>query len=113
VKLQPEAYVVDVVDQPSGPILKISGEIDIAAASQMRSAIDCVLDRSQRLVLDLSEVTFMDSTGLNLIAGAYRRLGSCPERIVLRKAPATVLRVLAVSGVDRLVTIEPPTRITA
>jgi anti-anti-sigma factor len=104
---------VDVKDEPSGPVVMIAGEIDVSAASRLGSAIESALERSSRLVLDLGEVSFMDSTGLNAIASAYRRLGSCPDRIILRKTPDMVRRILLIAGMDRLVTLEPPSRLSA
>jgi anti-sigma B factor antagonist len=56
-------------------LLSVSGELDIATAPRMISALNAAFASLERpLVVDLSSVDFMDSTGLALLMNAYRRV---------------------------------------
>ena len=96
----------------TGTVLKVKlrGEIDHHSAVAVRSNIDDMI-RSKRpaeLVIDMSAVDFMDSSGLGLILG---RAALCEEMGVtlhLLHPGARVKRIFAVAGIDRLrhITIE-------
>ena len=95
---------------PAGSILsvRVRGEIDHHTASDIRRGIDAVLfeKRPKKLLLDLSAVSFMDSSGLGLILG---RAALCEEMgAVLRLCHpgARVKKIFAVAGLDRLSHIE-------
>src|SRR6188472_1274652 len=56
-------------------LLKVEGELDIATASRMITALnEAIAEMSAPLVVDLTEVMFMDSTGLALLMNARRRV---------------------------------------
>ena len=88
--------------------VKILGEIDHHSAKMLRERIDEALyyHRSKSVALDLSQVSFMDSSGLGLILGRFtlaRELGG-----VLRvlNPNESVSRVLELAGTGRLIKIE-------
>lgn len=56
-------------------IVKISGEIDVFTSPRLREMLlEIIDDGAAHLVVDLSEVTFLDSTGLGVLVGIYHRL---------------------------------------
>jgi len=81
-------------------VLAVGGEIDMSAAPQFEKAIDDVLaDDPSTLVIDLTEVTFLGSVGLRLLATANervalatanKRVGECRGFAVVAAAPATI-----------------------
>ena len=96
----------------AGSILSIHirGEIDHHTASAIRRGIDETLfeKRPKKLILDLSAVGFMDSSGLGLIMGRYsvmKELGG--EMTVWNPSPET-RAILTLAGMERLVRIEYP-----
>ena len=102
----------DYLCDTAGSILSIHirGEIDHHTSSAIRTGIDSTLfeRRPQRLILDLSGVSFMDSSGLGLIMGRYsvmKELGG--EMAVWNPSPET-RAILTLAGMDRLVRIEYP-----
>ncbi|MFN2615992.1 MAG: STAS domain-containing protein [Thermoleophilaceae bacterium] len=80
------------------------GEIDALTAPQLgRRLLGLVDDGKTRVVVDLSRVTFMDSTGIGVLLNALRALASRSGRLVVVCPTKRVLRPFEVTGlVDRL-----------
>ena len=57
-------------------VVRVAGELDVGTADQFRQRVDALLGEAslQRLVLNLSRVTFLDSTGLGAVLGRLRRM---------------------------------------
>ena len=82
-------------------VLAVSGEIDIATAPSLREKLHSLLaEGHQNLFADLDEVTFLDSSGLRVLAQSQRRLTGAhgPPRLRLVVAGAAVERVFDVTG---------------
>jgi anti-sigma B factor antagonist len=76
------------------------GDVDLTTADLLRSTVDGVIDDgASALVLDLSDVGFMDSTALGVLVGAHRRLGN---RLIVAGARATVYRLLEITNFTAL-----------
>jgi anti-anti-sigma factor len=83
-------------------VLELSGELDVATAPTLSERLDGAMDESDdaHLIVDLSNLAFMDSTGLQVILSATRRLGREHRRLVLACSPGPILRLLAVTKLD-------------
>lgn len=101
----PDMFAAHVIVEEDQPVVVVQGEIDLASAARLDTALTQALAAGPRITLDLSNTTFMDSTGINVIVGALHHLGRKPEGIVLRDPTDAVRRVLAVAGVDHLFTV--------
>lgn len=88
-------------------LLELSGEIDHhGARSAMRElelAVDAALPK--KLVLDMTGVTFMDSSGIALILRAQQRMRLLDGSLLVCHVPEQAKRVLDAAGIGRLVTI--------
>ena len=82
----------------------LRGEMDIANAADVEKELLRVeATDATTIVLDLAELSFIDSTGIRLLLMADSRSRANGERLVLRRPPEGVLRVLRLAGVeDRL-----------
>ncbi len=81
-------------------VISLSGELDIASAETLeRELEDVEATDAERIVIDLSGLTFMDSTGIRLLLTAHQRLQGFTDRLQLRRGPAAVHRVFELSGV--------------
>ena len=92
---------------PSEHRLRPSGELDMLLADELRiewlSAVRQL--RPDRLVIDLSDVTFIDSSGLGLIV-ALHKLQKQHEGVVVLTAPQRLVRrVLGLSGIDQVIEV--------
>lgn len=88
-------------------VVKVHGDVDLAARDEMWAVIEEALAYGDRLAIDLGHTTFLDSIGLNMIVRASNERGPDLERIVLRAPSEAVCKLLRITGVDRLVIIEP------
>lgn len=95
---------VTVKNTDVGLKINIRGEIDHHSASYLREKIDkaLYLYRPSVLVLDLRTVTFMDSSGLGLIAGRVDAAQEIGCKIRIENASREVIKILRISGADRL-----------
>jgi anti-sigma B factor antagonist len=86
-------------------VLRVGGELDLNAAPQLRGAFDELIETgARRVVLDLEETSFIDSTALGAIVGAHKRLQ--PEGgLQLVCTNEHVLRIFGYAGVDEFLSI--------
>lgn len=89
-------------------VVHVSGEIDVYTAPALRERLDEEIDKGRHhLVVDLSGVTFMDSTGLGVLVGRLKliRVNEGSMRIVC--AHDRVLKVFTITGLDKVFEIFP------
>lgn len=90
----------------------LRGELDLAAAPVAEAALakaEATADGAGEIVIDLRELTFMDSTGLRLLVTADRRASAGGRALVVVRGPAEVQRVIEVTGLDgRLRLVDEP-----
>jgi anti-anti-sigma factor len=85
--------------RPPFTIIRACGELDIAAEPAFQKQVEAVLKQApQRLVFDLSQLRFMDSSGIRVILDVYRRLGM-GERVVVCGLSPRLQRIFSVLGV--------------
>jgi stage II sporulation protein AA (anti-sigma F factor antagonist) len=84
--------------------VRLAGEFDLKAAPQVREQLDGLIDSgSQRIVIDLRQVRFLDSSGLGVLLGRYRRISERGGSIyLLTAAEGSVRTVLEMSGVRQV-----------
>ena len=89
-------------------VLSIMGEIDHHSAAHLRGQVDRLIaeQRPKKLVLDLSSVDFMDSSGLGFIMGRTALLKEMGGELVIREPCEGVLKICRLAGLERLVKIE-------
>ena len=93
-------------------LISLTGELDLSGTTALEEEIARLVeaDGISRIVLDLRELEFMDSSGLRLVALAERRLGAADRPLVLVRGPETVQRVFAITRMEDHLTFvdEPP-----
>ncbi|HEY7938378.1 MAG TPA: STAS domain-containing protein, partial [Acidimicrobiales bacterium] len=84
-------------------LLRFTADLDVQTAPDLRDELQRVCaDRPAWLVLDLSEVQFVDSVGIGVILAALRRMSEWDGHLSVRVSP-TVRRTFAIAGLDALV----------
>ncbi len=93
------AFEVRLAEVPSACVARIDGDVDTAIVPDLKSALDTALDGGCRnVVLDLSHVTYADSSALSLLVWLDQRLRPLSGRMVLAGANRDVTRILELSG---------------
>ncbi len=92
-------------DESSG-IIVLAGEVDIYTAPRFKESMLELLDAGvKKVVIDLSAVTFIDSTALGVLIGGLRRVHDADGAMALVVTTSPVERVLTITGLDRVFTI--------
>ena len=89
-------------------VVSLPAEIDITNADQVREDLLSVLNQGAVLLIaDLSRTTFCDSAGVSAVARSFRRAAASQSDMRLVVGTLAVKRVLALTGIDRLLDIYP------
>jgi anti-anti-sigma factor len=85
------------------PALAIHGEVDVATAPTLTARLEeTILDSEGAVVLDLSDVGFLDSSGIAALLRARGVLGRADRSLILVCPAGPVRRVLALTGIEEL-----------
>jgi anti-anti-sigma factor len=82
------------VDDQGAPVISLSGELDISNVQAVEAECAPLITSNKRVTFDLSELNFMDSSGIALLLRAADRT----ETIALRRPTATVKRIISATG---------------
>jgi anti-sigma B factor antagonist len=83
----------------SGALIKVSGEVDIETSPVLDVHLQALVDDGQTSVtVDLTEVSFLDSTGLSVLIGALKRCQGAGGELRLLAPQPSVMRVLEITG---------------
>jgi anti-sigma B factor antagonist len=97
------ASSTDVCELAGWTVVTVTGELDIYAAPRLRGAlVDLVQAGTHRVVVDTSNVTFIDSTGIGVLIGALKRLRAADGELRVVASAEPVLRMLRVTGLHRV-----------
>ncbi len=98
---------IDIKTENGTAVAGLSGEIDHHSARDLRARLDkfIITARPKELVIDLKNITFMDSSGIGLIMGRSKLLKECGGRLEVRNTQPYIKRVLKLAGMDRIVRI--------
>ena len=99
---------LDVRDGPEGRrVVRVIGPLDLATSDGVEAALRAAFDEGTVVRLDLSEVTFLDSSGMRGVLRAYRLAKERDAVFEVVPGPPSVQRVLRITGVDgRLTFVE-------
>ena len=81
-----------------GHLVSVSGEVDMATAPRLAEAVAQFTNGS--VTVDLSGVTFLDSSGLNALVAAGKYIEHRNGRLLVRDASPIVQRLFEISGLD-------------
>ena len=87
---------------------RLEGELDHHSAKDIREAIDNAIELNMPtlLILDFSDLSFMDSSGIGLVMGRYRNLIKSGAELHITGAPAHIYKMLKLAGVEKLAKLE-------
>lgn len=91
-------FDVSVSEVDGWTVLAVTGELDVATAPRVRQeAVRLASEGARKLVLDLSGVSFLDSTGLGVIVGILKRVRTHGGELALAGAEPQVRKVFEIT----------------
>jgi anti-anti-sigma factor len=96
------------VDHPTdgAAVVALAGEMDVASAGVVSRRLSELVDSGADIVIDLSALEFIDSTGLGVLVRAGAHARERGRTLRLRAPGENVASALAVTGLDRVFTVE-------
>ena len=84
-------------------LVEVSGEVDLYTAPRLKDEIVALLDEgAANMVVDLSQVTFIDSTALGVLIGGIKRVHTVGGELVMVARSRPVQKILAITGLDKV-----------
>ncbi|MCL1864104.1 MAG: anti-sigma F factor antagonist [Defluviitaleaceae bacterium] len=89
-------------------VVALMGEIDHHAAERLRVQIDSAFEKSscRHIIFNMGEVTFMDSSGIGMFIGRYKKAESMGGKLVLSNMSEAVMKLFNMSGLAKIITHE-------
>ncbi|MGM1062016.1 STAS domain-containing protein [Saccharothrix sp. Mg75] len=100
-------FTVSTSSQPGGPaVLRVSGELDHHTAPQLSEAVHAV-PSTAGIVLDLTGLSYCDSTGITVFVTAHQRAEAAGGSLDLAGLSPDLTRVFGIVGLDQVLSLHP------
>lgn len=99
--------LINTSDLEGSTLIQIEGEIDLSTVPQFERELTANVEAGRNVLVDLTAVDFMDSTGIGVLVRASNRAREEGAEVSLACGPGSVRRVLEVSGLDKMITVYP------
>ncbi|MGH3739326.1 MAG: STAS domain-containing protein, partial [Micromonosporaceae bacterium] len=83
-------------------VVALSGDLDLATAPELRTALHEVLAERQIIVVDMSDLRFLDSTGLGVLVRVHKKAKASGGVVAFATVPRNVVKILEVTCLDRV-----------
>lgn len=94
---------LDVTERDGAAVLAVSGEVDVATVPRLREQLHgLVAQGTNRIIVDLDGVDFLDSTGLGVLVGALKRVRSNDGELALVCTQPRIRKVFEVTGLTKV-----------
>lgn len=86
-------------------LLRLDGELDMHTAAMVRQAIDLEIEKRgiRTVILNLQDVGFVDSSGLGVIIGRYKKLLSLGGKLKITNVPPHIFKIMELSGLPKII----------
>ena len=86
-------------------IVRVEGELDMHVADKFRQIIDNALDTSgvKHILFNLEAVNFIDSSGLGVILGRYKRINAAGGKVLVAHIQPQVVQIFELSGLLKII----------
>ena len=88
-------------------MIRVSGEVAYSTCRLLQEALVPHVAPGNKVVLDFSQVTLLDSSGIGVVLKAHRALADVEGSLVVRDPTPTTLRVLEITGLQDLLVEQP------
>lgn len=89
-------------------VVAVTGEIDLFTAPELKTVLSEAVEAGRtRIVVDLTETSFLDSTALGVLIGAVKRLRSRDGVLTIVNTDPNIAKTFEITGLDQIFTIRP------
>lgn len=104
--MPPEFAITEQTIDAERQVLAVRGEIDLFTAPELKQVIaDSIEAGRKRIIVDLTETTFLDSTALGVLIGAVKRLRSRHGALAIVNVDENIAKTFEITGLDQIFTI--------
>ena len=104
--MPPEFAVTEHPIDAARHVLDVRGEIDLFTAPELKQVLaDSIESGRVRIVIDLTDTTFLDSTALGVLIGAVKRLRSRDGALAIVNVDENISKTFEITGLDQIFTI--------
>ena len=101
-----EALRISIGADGPARVLKLAGDVDFGTGGAVLDCVSGLAASGADVIVDLTDAAFLDSAGLAALLGARKVAARSGRSFKVRNPPRFIARVLALSGIDRLVDVE-------
>jgi len=102
-------FRIAIVGADDGVTVELGGEVDLACVCELRERLHTATDTSLGdVTIDLSDVSFLDSTGLTVLLAAHHQLTASKRCLTVLNPSRPVYRVFELSGLVDVLDVRPP-----
>jgi len=106
--MPPEFAVTEHPIDAERHVLAVRGEIDLFTAPELKQVLAESIEAGRvRIIVDLTETTFLDSTALGVLIGAVKRLRSRDGALAIVNVDENIAKTFEITGLDQIFTILP------
>ncbi|HWC26549.1 MAG TPA: STAS domain-containing protein [Solirubrobacteraceae bacterium] len=106
--MSPEFAIIEHSIDAERHVLAVRGEIDLFTAPELKQVLAESIEGGRvRLVVDLTDTTFLDSTALGVLIGAVKRLRSRDGALAIVNVDENIAKTFEITGLDQIFTIVP------
>jgi anti-sigma B factor antagonist len=106
--MSPEFAITEQPIDGERHVLAVRGEIDLFTAPELKQVLAESIEAGRiRIVVDLAETTFLDSTALGVLIGAVKRLRSREGALAIVNVDENIAKTFEITGLDQIFTIVP------
>ena len=106
--MPPEFAITEQGSEAGHHVIAVRGEIDLFTAPELKQALtDAIEGGEHRVAIDLTDVSFLDSTALGVLIGAVKRLRSRGGALAIVNTEPSIAKTFEITGLDQIFTIVP------
>lgn len=99
------SFMIAAREDPAANVVQVAGELDISARPEMDAALAAAAVSGRAVIVDLGELSFIDSSGIHALVLAQRQAAAAGRRLLVVKGTEPVMRVLALCGLESRVSV--------
>ena len=90
-------------------LVRLGGELDHHTCAKVKEEADRMIRSTNavNIIFDFSDLSFMDSSGIGMIMGRYKKIRTLGGKVAAFGVNAQILRIMEMSGIDKIIKLTP------